>query len=216
MLDLRPSCEHCDRDLPPTSLDARVCTFECTFCADCADTLLGNVCPNCAGELVPRPARPAAYGDTTEATRTHAHADLDAHRQRRDDRPVDGDHAGVVLRRYADAWLAGDLERLLGCYSDDFTIHYLGASRFAGSHRGKDAAIGVMVDVSTVAARTLVSIDDVLVGRDGGALVVTERLTRDDETATLTRVLRYRVADGLLRECWLYEHDQATVDHLWR
>jgi hypothetical protein len=60
MLALRPNCECCDRDLPPDSGDARICTFECTFCADCVDTRLGGVCPNCGGEFVPRPIRPAA------------------------------------------------------------------------------------------------------------------------------------------------------------
>ena len=60
MLELRPACEHCAADLPPASADARICSFECTFCARCADTLLQQVCPNCAGNLVPRPIRPAA------------------------------------------------------------------------------------------------------------------------------------------------------------
>ena len=55
MLELRPNCECCDRDLPFDSPDARICTFECTFCADCVD----GVCPNCGGELVKRPIRPA-------------------------------------------------------------------------------------------------------------------------------------------------------------
>jgi hypothetical protein len=60
MLTLRPNCECCDRDLPPESRDARICTFECTFCADCAETRLGGFCPNCGGSLVERPVRPAA------------------------------------------------------------------------------------------------------------------------------------------------------------
>jgi hypothetical protein len=60
MLLLRPSCECCDADLPPASPDARICSFECTFCAACADTRLRGVCPNCGGELVRRPVRPAA------------------------------------------------------------------------------------------------------------------------------------------------------------
>ena len=59
MLELRPNCECCDRDLPPDSLAARSCSFECTFCADCADGVLGGRCPNCGGELVRRPVRPA-------------------------------------------------------------------------------------------------------------------------------------------------------------
>lgn len=60
MLQLRPNCECCNRDLPNESLDARICTFECTFCNDCAQTKLNNTCPNCSGELVRRPRRPAA------------------------------------------------------------------------------------------------------------------------------------------------------------
>ncbi|OXE37342.1 MAG: hypothetical protein CGW95_02100 [Phenylobacterium zucineum] len=60
MLALRPNCECCDRDLPPDSPDARICTFECTFCADCAETKLGGACPNCSGNFSPRPIRPAA------------------------------------------------------------------------------------------------------------------------------------------------------------
>lgn len=60
MLELRPNCECCDRDLPPDAPNAMICTFECTFCADCATGTLKGVCPNCGGELVRRPIRPAA------------------------------------------------------------------------------------------------------------------------------------------------------------
>lgn len=59
MLELRPNCECCDRDLPPDAADALICTFECTFCADCAAREFGGLCPNCGGELVRRPVRPA-------------------------------------------------------------------------------------------------------------------------------------------------------------
>jgi hypothetical protein len=59
MLELRPNCECCDADLPPGSLDARICSFECTFCAQCAEDILNGKCPNCGGELVRRPIRPA-------------------------------------------------------------------------------------------------------------------------------------------------------------
>lgn len=60
MLELRPGCECCDRDLPPEAADAMICTFECTFCAACAETVLKGVCPNCGGNFSPRPIRPAA------------------------------------------------------------------------------------------------------------------------------------------------------------
>ena len=60
MLDLRPGCECCDRELPADSPDARICSFECTFCVGCAEGVLGGRCPNCGGELVRRPTRSAA------------------------------------------------------------------------------------------------------------------------------------------------------------
>jgi hypothetical protein len=56
-LELRPNCECCDRDLPPASTLARICSYECTFCADCVETTLQNVCPNCGGGFVPWPIR---------------------------------------------------------------------------------------------------------------------------------------------------------------
>lgn len=60
MLELRPNCECCDRDLPNGDPDARICTFECTFCAPCAHGAFAGACPNCGGDLVPRPTRPQA------------------------------------------------------------------------------------------------------------------------------------------------------------
>jgi hypothetical protein len=66
VLELRPNCELCDRDLPPDSVDARMCSYECTFCATCADEVLDDVCPNCGGGFQPRPLRPrAAWRDGT-------------------------------------------------------------------------------------------------------------------------------------------------------
>jgi len=60
VLELRPNCEWCDRDLPPESPDAMICTYECTWCRDCVEANLHGVCPNCGGNLEPRPVRPAA------------------------------------------------------------------------------------------------------------------------------------------------------------
>jgi hypothetical protein len=60
MLQLRPNCECCNRDLAPESAEARICSFECAFCELCASQVLGGRCPNCSGELVARPRRPAA------------------------------------------------------------------------------------------------------------------------------------------------------------
>ncbi len=61
MLLLKPNCECCDADLPPEALDARICSFECTFCENCSDERFGYICPNCGGELVRRPVRPADH-----------------------------------------------------------------------------------------------------------------------------------------------------------
>lgn len=59
MLLLKPNCECCNKDLPPDTTEARICSFECTFCASCAETVLNGKCPNCGGELLNRPRRPA-------------------------------------------------------------------------------------------------------------------------------------------------------------
>lgn len=73
MLELRPSCEHCNKPLPPASIEAMICSFECTFCRDCVE-LLHCVCPNCGGGFVPRPIRPentlGRYPATTQVTHT--------------------------------------------------------------------------------------------------------------------------------------------------
>lgn len=61
MLELRPNCECCDKDLPPDAPDAMICTYECTFCASCVNTVLGGRCPNCGGNFAPRPIRPPSH-----------------------------------------------------------------------------------------------------------------------------------------------------------
>lgn len=66
MLEIRPNCEYCDKDLPPDASDAMICSYECTFCANCAGTVLENVCPNCGGGFENRPIRPrSAYRSGT-------------------------------------------------------------------------------------------------------------------------------------------------------
>ena len=61
MLELRPTCENCQRALPPASIDSRICSYECTFCAACVERVLFDVCPNCGGGFTPRPIRPARH-----------------------------------------------------------------------------------------------------------------------------------------------------------
>ncbi|QDK20066.1 DUF1272 domain-containing protein [Leclercia adecarboxylata] len=74
MLELRPNCEWCDCDLPPDARDARICSFECTFCAACAETRLNHRCPNCQGELVRRPVRPTNKLVNSPASTLRVHA----------------------------------------------------------------------------------------------------------------------------------------------
>jgi Uncharacterized protein conserved in bacteria len=57
MLEMRPNCERCNADLPADAANARICSYECTFCADCVDNVLQGVCPNCGGNFQPRPIR---------------------------------------------------------------------------------------------------------------------------------------------------------------
>ena len=86
MLELRPTCEHCNRPLPPESMEARICSFECTFCALCVE-LLDDVCPNCGGGFTARPVRPAqdrkggnSLGKYPAGTKVkHRPVDLKAH-----------------------------------------------------------------------------------------------------------------------------------------
>ena len=92
MLQLRPTCEHCNCALNPSSSDAMICSFECTFCRNCVDEYFGNVCPNCGGNLTPRPNRPAKdwrsgnyLGNWPAQTEIiHREKDVDAHQKFRD------------------------------------------------------------------------------------------------------------------------------------
>lgn len=75
MLQLRPNCEACDKDLGPDASDALICSFECTFCRDCAESRFDGVCPNCGGNFVSRPVRPAALLDKYPASTTRVRKD---------------------------------------------------------------------------------------------------------------------------------------------
>lgn len=83
MLELRPTCEHCDKPLPPDSTEAMICSFECTFCKNCVDGILSNVCPNCGGGFAARPHRPAHNLKAYPASLTvkHRPVDREAHAQ---------------------------------------------------------------------------------------------------------------------------------------
>jgi hypothetical protein len=121
-----------------------------------------------------------------------------------------------VLRRYADSWLAGDVDALFAAYADDAVFHYFGTSDLAGTHVGKDAVLAALITASSRAPRQLLEIVDVLAGEHRGAIVARERLTRDGDAADVERVFLYRVEGDRIAECWLHEQDQALVDRFWR
>ena len=88
-LEIRPNCEHCNKDLPPDSTEVMICSFECTYCKPCIDEFIGDVCPNCGGNLVSRPIRPRQNlkGDNylgkypASQTRKYRPKNVDEHRK---------------------------------------------------------------------------------------------------------------------------------------
>jgi len=115
-------------------------------------------------------------------------------------------------RRYADAWLAGDFPAMLATYSDDFTLHWFGANPLAGVKRGKAAAVEALMEFTRRTSRRLVAVDDVMAGATRAVILARESITAGDETREVERVLVYRIADGLLAECWVHDQDQAFID----
>ncbi len=119
----------------------------------------------------------------------------------------------AVLRSYADAWLAADLEKVLGSYHEDFVLHYMGESPLAGTHEGRDAALETLGLASFRASRKLVAVEDVLAGEELGAIVAIEEI--GEPPRQVRGVPLYRVLDGMLGECWLFDEDQRFIDRLW-
>ena len=91
MLELRPACEHCNRRLPPESAEAWICSFECTFCGDCVENVLKNVCPNCGGGFMPRPVRPSQDRNGGNFLGKHPASTKEKHR------PVDAAAQAVLI-----------------------------------------------------------------------------------------------------------------------
>ncbi len=112
-------------------------------------------------------------------------------------------------------WAADDLEGILDCYADDFTLHYFGDNPFAGDHRGRDASLETLLAVGAKAPRRLLHVDEILAGPDAAACVVREELLVDGEAHEIRRLLRFRIDGDHLAECWLYEENQALVDRAW-
>lgn len=126
------------------------------------------------------------------------------------------DETRAAIRSYADDWWAKDPD-LFDHYADDAVFHYAGTTDLAGSHVGKDACLTAMITARLRAQSELLEIVDVLGGDEVGALIVRERLERDDESHEVRRTLVYRADDdGRLVECWLLDEDQVLIDRLWR
>jgi uncharacterized protein len=120
-----------------------------------------------------------------------------------------------VVRRYADAWAAHDLQTIIDCYHDEIVFHYFGRSPLAGTHRGKTACLAILKQVREKTNRRLVSILDVLSDEHFGLIVAVERFERNGATVEIERMFRFSVRDGKLAECWIYDEDQRLVDEYW-
>lgn len=118
----------------------------------------------------------------------------------------------AAARRYVDAWLAGDFAAMLATYHDDFVLHWFGANPMAGVRHGKVAAIEALMEFTRRTGRRLVAVDNVMADAGRAVIIVRESITAGGETREVERVLVYRVADGLLAECWVYDEDQRFVD----
>jgi len=101
---------------------------------------------------------------------------------------------------------------MLATYSDDFTLHWFGANPLAGVKRGKAAAVEALMEFTRRTSRRLVAVDDVMAGATRAVILARESITAGDETREVERVLVYRIADGLLAECWVHDQDQAFID----
>ena len=118
-----------------------------------------------------------------------------------------------TVRRYAEAWKANDIATVFSLYHDDFVLHYFGESELAGDHVGKEAAINVLVEATQRSGRQLDEIEDVLGGDTYAAIVAREGV--GDPLTVVRRLFLYKVRDGKLAECWLYDEDQRFIDRLW-
>ena len=122
--------------------------------------------------------------------------------------------SGDIVRAYTDAWLAGDIGRVLDLYHPDLVLHYGGANPLSSDHRGKDAAVTALLTVQEATQRVPLAVLDIMESDLHAAAWVRERWIVDGAPVELDRLLVYRTADGMLAECWLYDQDQTLVDRV--
>ena len=120
-----------------------------------------------------------------------------------------------AMRRYADAWLAGDTATMGGMMADDVSLHLFGASPRAGTHRGKAAVFDVIGKVQALTNRKTLDIHDVLTGEGHAAILVRERFENAAGVLDLKRVFLYHLRDGTITDIYVYDEDQGAVDGFW-
>ena len=119
------------------------------------------------------------------------------------------------MRRYADAWLAGDTRTMGSIMSDEVVLHLFGRSPLAGTHRGKAAVFEVIGKVQALTNRKTLDIHDVLLGDEHAAIMVKERFENDERALDLARVFLYHLRDDQITDIYVYDEDQAAVDSYW-
>lgn len=122
--------------------------------------------------------------------------------------------AAEVITRYCQAWQMGDMATLVGLYSDDVVLVWPGRHALAGEHCGKQAALDALIGFSVHTDRELATVHEVYGDNDHAVARVTERWIIDGAQIEVERLLRYRVVDGSITECVVYERDQYEVDAL--
>lgn len=120
----------------------------------------------------------------------------------------------AVIERYARAWRAGDLAAIVGCYHDEFTLHYGGSNALSGDHVGKQAALATLAAFGRRTQRQLLTIVDTMAGPRRGAIIARERLGAGNAATEVDRVFVYAVRDDRLSECWTYDANQPLIDGL--
>ena len=118
------------------------------------------------------------------------------------------------IETYAEQWRTGQSARNLARYHEDFVLHYAGSHRLSGIYRGKAVALAAMRSFGEATGRKLVEIVETMAGRTHAGIVAREQFHAAPGAPILRRVAVYRVVDGWLHECWVYDDDQAMVDRL--
>lgn len=129
---------------------------------------------------------------------------------------IEAEHAMAAnlaaVRRYVDAWLAGDVPAMMATYADGFVLNWFGVNPFARTYKGKAEAIPALMAFTERTQRGLVAVVDVTAGPSRAVVIVREAVTVGGVTQEIERVLVYRTEAGLLAECWVYDQDQRLID----